>query len=558
MLDEITVSTDARAPFQQKVTPLPLPADCIEPPPIVEPFAPPVDAAVSPPVAVAAIPPVPAESNSPRESLVEPRVRGSIDHPDGGSRPAIRSRLLGFCQQTPAWLASLIIHIAIMILFASLIMPTGKRHFGDLLLTMMGSPNTGSNDVGESGLEAIALVSSSRLPADGRSEDVHSAVPDPLDSIQIEIESAFQSSLAQDGQREANLTLSALEQSNLAPASGEWQTVLSQQVSSATALLENRASDDAVERFIQFDIGRLPGDEGQRARRDFDALGIEHLPALVRGFNRSASISASCPVRVLESKLYYLLERTDDPSAVRYVLDNVGKGVPANAVYAQVLASFRHRMLSRAQGEEYVRSALVEREIDADAEMIQSIDKLLLADVEQILKKLADADRQESTAAVIAVSLRSTIGVMTPGQRAAVARSLLQHLTAGDEQLRKQVHRALLNLSFDDVGGTPGDEVVRANPEQAAEQWTASWDRFREKHSIDERSEAALQIALNCERNLQTKRAIERFRQIVAEYPGTGAAKVSADHLRSYPAPKSAQAKASQARPTRAGSSKRP
>src|SRR5437660_1648086 len=44
--------------------------------------------------------------------------------------------------------------------------------------------------------------------------------------------------------------------------------------------------DDIINRFILHDSGRLPGAEGTRARAEFDKLGPNAIPALIRGLRR--------------------------------------------------------------------------------------------------------------------------------------------------------------------------------------------------------------------------------------------------------------------------------
>src|SRR5262249_10279778 len=56
--------------------------------------------------------------------------------------------------------------------------------------------------------------------------------------------------------------------------------------------------DRIVDRFILYDIGRLRGVEGQQALQEFNRLGPDAIPAMVRGYNRACTIEASCPVIV--------------------------------------------------------------------------------------------------------------------------------------------------------------------------------------------------------------------------------------------------------------------
>src|SRR5690242_1754159 len=47
--------------------------------------------------------------------------------------------------------------------------------------------------------------------------------------------------------------------------------------------------DEIIDRFMDYDIGRLHGQEAAKALKDFKNLGPEAIPALVRGVNRAAA-----------------------------------------------------------------------------------------------------------------------------------------------------------------------------------------------------------------------------------------------------------------------------
>ena len=56
---------------------------------------------------------------------------------------------------------------------------------------------------------------------------------------------------------------------------------------------EEKEFDGVIDRFIQFDTGRLKGQKGKQAVSDFKQLGPDAIPALIRGLNRAASIDYS-------------------------------------------------------------------------------------------------------------------------------------------------------------------------------------------------------------------------------------------------------------------------
>ncbi len=87
---------------------------------------------------------------------------------------------------------------------------------------------------------------------------------------------------------------------------------------------EEERLDAIIERFIRYDTG-LSRDH--KSREELDAMGPEAIPALIRGINRAARMSHSCPVSVLHRKLKSLLRRVDDERTLRFAYDNLGSGV---------------------------------------------------------------------------------------------------------------------------------------------------------------------------------------------------------------------------------------
>ncbi|MHB1425523.1 MAG: hypothetical protein ACYC3I_20335 [Gemmataceae bacterium] len=98
--------------------------------------------------------------------------------------------------------------------------------------------------------------------------------------------------------------------------------------------------DEIIDRFMQYDIGRLRGQEGAKALKAFKNLGAEAIPALVRGVNRAAAIEHSCPVVVIAQKLGRLLAASNDQELMEFVRDNVGSGV-GETRHAGVLQDLR-------------------------------------------------------------------------------------------------------------------------------------------------------------------------------------------------------------------------
>lgn len=85
--------------------------------------------------------------------------------------------------------------------------------------------------------------------------------------------------------------------------------------------------DEIINRFILFDTGRLPGQEGLKAKQEFDKLGPEATFALIRGLNKAAAIEHSCPVVVIAKKLNKILGSTNDAELLEFARENIGAGV---------------------------------------------------------------------------------------------------------------------------------------------------------------------------------------------------------------------------------------
>jgi len=90
---------------------------------------------------------------------------------------------------------------------------------------------------------------------------------------------------------------------------------------------EEEKLDEIIDRFIQYDLGKLTGAEGRKALADFQALGPEATFALIRGLNRAANIEGSCPAVVLAKRLGRILNSTEDTQLLDFARENIGLGV---------------------------------------------------------------------------------------------------------------------------------------------------------------------------------------------------------------------------------------
>jgi hypothetical protein len=109
---------------------------------------------------------------------------------------------------------------------------------------------------------------------------------------------------------------------------------------------EEKKIDDVIDRFIQYDIGKLKGAEGQQALREFVKLGPESIPSLIRGLNRAAEINNSCPVTVIAAKLNRFLAVSNDLKLLEYARDEIGAGV-GPTVHRAVIQDLRFALSQR-------------------------------------------------------------------------------------------------------------------------------------------------------------------------------------------------------------------
>lgn len=204
-------------------------------------------------------------------------------------------------------------------------------------------------------------------------------------------------------------------------------------------------SDQIVDDFIAYDIGKLRGRAGQQAHRRFMAMGAEGIPAVVRGLNKAATINASCPVGVLAGKLMSLLQSLRDPSLNQYAIDNLGRGVPETAPHYRRIVALRDRWLGGTPGVEKqtVSQLVAQHGLQQDGEFVELVLALTDAPAETVLAALQTPDPKLRDAALLALiqshyplhehprraiirELTRLAGDPSLGTRQALARSALQ------------------------------------------------------------------------------------------------------------------------------------
>jgi hypothetical protein len=92
---------------------------------------------------------------------------------------------------------------------------------------------------------------------------------------------------------------------------------------------ENTRYEAIINRFIDYDIGKLPKSQGEKAKADFQRLPADSIFMLIEGFNRAAKMEDSCPAVVIGRKIALILKSTDDVDLLNFAKDNIGLGVKA-------------------------------------------------------------------------------------------------------------------------------------------------------------------------------------------------------------------------------------
>jgi hypothetical protein len=153
---------------------------------------------------------------------------------------------------------------------------------------------------------------------------------------------------------------------------------------------EEAQLDEIIGQFIKYDSGQLGGAEGMKARRDFDRLGPEAIPALIRGLNEAARIEHSCPAVTIAKKLARMLSVSPDPELLQFAKENIGAGVGPTR-HATVLRELR--LMCSLRKNQLARLGITEatqpRELST-AELVQASGRERGPRLKQVLTQLAE------------------------------------------------------------------------------------------------------------------------------------------------------------------------
>jgi hypothetical protein len=465
-----------------------------------------------------------AARSGPQESAA-PAPHGSLaelqrlsDEPHGSICLRVEHRRREWFEESrrnvPCWLASMVLHMALVIVLGSLVVPPAARQFVTATLLLSFSeeePQAASREPTMAAMEVVRNVDRDRATASAKPGDTGSVAPEhPAEELSEPL-----ASVAPFQPADANLTAPAPEPSPQSRAAVQQQPATAQATAARVPPPEPKPAsdqsaaprmnvdletekrfDDVVNRFIDYDIGHLRGAEGDRARREFDQLGPEAIPALVRGLNKSAKIYASCPVVVISNKLGQLANRERDPEMLEYVIANVGKGVPKNAPHAARLRALKENLLGELRGSPPKASDTP----NLSQQLTSPQADVRIAACEYIAAHAEELDLED---------------------RSSLAWRLIRDLADRRLPVRDAAHRALVALaSGKDFGPAEGKLSPAKDVSAAASRWYSHFDQAR----YEAMAASVLASARHFEDARRRTSAIRYYRKLREEYAGTKAA----------------------------------
>jgi hypothetical protein len=284
--------------------------------------------------------------------------------------------------------------------------------------------------------------------------------------------------------------------------------------------------DVLIDNFIKADTGEMRGEEYKKALQEFDKIGPEGIPALIRGLNRAAAIEGSCPAVVIAKKLAKMLNASEDRELLQFARENIGAGVGKSrhsAVLAElrVACAVRNSALAReaknkpttpatSPGDKTLRSMSV-------GDLAKSAGSERGPRLKEVLRELETRKGEESITALGAAAgsydkdvadlardlldrnlVRQGLRVIKERTkddraevRAATARVIGdKNLKLGDELIdllgddnvavREAAHAALVKLSKGADYG-PAKDATTAERDEAVKKWRAWWEKQRKR-----------------------------------------------------------------------------
>lgn len=277
---------------------------------------------------------------------------------------------------------------------------------------------------------------------------------------------------------------------------------------------EEKKLDDIVDRFILADTGKLAGAAKRQAEKDFDALGLDAVPALIRGLNRAAKINHSCPVLMISKKLNGLLMRSTDEKLLEFAYDEIGADVGPTR-HATALKNLRTAVMLRKNAVARLGPRVPVARATT-AELIKSAGAARGAALKGVVAELARREGKEALAALARLAasgdaetaklgragLDAHLGQLSLSQvkehlghaNAEVRRSAVRvasrsvELTLAvidatadkDQAVRAEARAALKKLAKGEEDFGPADDASAAQQREARAKWRAWWLKEKE------------------------------------------------------------------------------
>jgi hypothetical protein len=400
--------------------------------------------------------------------------------------------------QIPCWLTSFVLHLLAIVVLGSLTVPVSRQRTVMALLLSFGVEAPTEDGQAELATTiSLAAVDAGALPGSDALVDSENQPPQAALTETPLIRPALPLDRSPDRPKEVVPQAPRGSSASEPPA----QLAAGQGVDETPTIeATNKAQDEVVSRFIEFDVGRLRGEEGLKARQDFDRLGTEAIASLIRGLNRSAKMHASCPVVVISQKVGMILHENPQPALLRYALDNIGRDVPPSAPHVGYLQALVNRL----------------RQLDPAHSV---------PNVSMIVASLKSRDVQGAIQAAQVVT--AECGKFVKFEKHELAWALIHLLTHRDAELRAAAHTALIALA---EGKDYGPASDRRPPDRVAA--ACSWSL----ELCPDRFEAAADSVLNMAENLadagKGEAARRYYRKLIHEYAGTAAADEAAERLK--------------------------
>lgn len=232
--------------------------------------------------------------------------------------------------------------------------------------------------------------------------------------------------------------------------------------------------DTVIERFIQYDIGKLKGAEGKKALEDFNRLGPESIFNLIDGLNRAANMEDSCPAVIIAKRVAGILTRTEDLELLAFAKDTIGADIKAKR-HMNVLRDLQFNILIRKATLQRRGVTVTGAKSMSPAELERAIAKqsgpqltaLVQRQTGAALKGLLKNDRKD-----VRIAAAQTIGA----KKLRYGAELIGLLQDGDDDVRQAARRALVQISGG-VDHGPSADASFDERESASARWREWWSR---------------------------------------------------------------------------------